>query len=120
VGGRHPHVDDAHVRAVGLDGAEQLVAVLDGGDDVETRLGQEALEPGTQQHRVLRDHEAHGSSTTSRVGPPGGLDNASRPSTAATRLASPGSPDPEARSAPPSPSSSTSTRQRPGRTTSTR
>src|SRR5215213_6376742 len=52
---------------------------------------------------------AHGISAWSRVPRPGGLSSDSVPSSAATRSASPRRPDPRATSAPPTPSSATST-----------
>ncbi len=66
-----------------------------------------AEQPGeslADEDGVLGDHDAHGSSAVMRVGPPGGLLIVRRPSTAATRAASPASPAP-AGSAFPIPSS---------------
>ena len=96
---------------------EQLVGVADGGHHVLAGVDQEAGEPGSQEHGVLGDHDAHGSSTEMVVGPPGGLITCSVPPSAV---------DPVAQalrarcrrtaSAPPTPSSRTSmTSRSPGR-----
>ena len=62
------------------------------------------VRPPAQQHRVFGDHDPHGSTTSTDVGPPAGLFTHSRPSTPATRAARPDRPCP-AGSAPPTPSS---------------
>src|SRR5690606_42046794 len=108
VGGRHADVDDAEVGAVALDDLDEALGVADGGDDLVAGVVEEADEPGPQQHRVLGDHDPHGSSTSTVVGPPGGLLRWKWPESAATRLPSPASPVPDSGSAPPTPSSRTS------------
>ena len=61
-------------------------------DDLVAVLGQDPPQPFPQQDRVLDDQDPHGSSTSSVVGPPGGLARRTVPSTAFTRSASPASP----------------------------
>ncbi len=52
---------------------EQLVGIADRGHHVLAGIGQDPRQPRTQQHRVLGDHDPHGSSTRIVVGPPSGL-----------------------------------------------
>ena len=86
---RHPHVDDAHVRLVLGDGAQQRLAVVDRVDDLEAALLEQPRKAFAQQHRVLGDHGSHGSSTRSVVPVPGGLTTMKSPSMARTRSRSP-------------------------------
>ena len=79
-----------------LDGAEQLVGVADGGDDLLAGVGEDPGEPGPQQHGVLGDHDPHGSSTDTVVGPPFGLMTYMFPPRPATRSRRPWSPEPRA------------------------
>ena len=58
------------------------------------------------------DHHAHGIRARSRSRGPGGLSSSRAPSSAATRSSRPRSPEPCARTAPPTPSSHTSTTAR--------
>src|SRR5262245_52155321 len=90
-------------------GGEQLLGVRHRRDHLEAALGQQPRQPVAQQHRVLGDHDSHGSSTPMTVGPPGGLSIVSVPSTAAARCASPASPvpSPAPMAAPPRPLSVT-------------
>ena len=60
------------------DGASERLAVVDRGDDLEAAVAQQAVEPVAQQREVLGDHDAHGSSARTSVGPPGGLSIAQR------------------------------------------
>ena len=60
---------------------------------------------------VLGEDNAHGTSSVTRVGPPGGLDTLIVPSNAASRRVTPRMPVPAAGSAPPRPSSPTTTRE---------
>src|SRR5215211_4185483 len=112
VGGGHAHVDHGQVGPVGVDGRDQAGAVADLGDDLDPAVGQQPGQALAQQHGVLGDHDPHGSSALITVGPPGGLVMVSSPSTAATRSARPRRPLPRAGSAPPAPSSMTSTMSR--------
>ena len=86
---RHAHVDDGEVGLVALDGDEQGVAVADGGHDLLAGVDEQAGQAGSQEHGVLGDHDAHGSSTITVVGPPAGLSTCMRPPRAATRSARP-------------------------------
>ena len=96
---RQPDVDDRDVGALAQHGVDERVAVVDGGDDLEAVVAQQPRQPVAQQREVLGDHDPHGSTARSVVGPPGGLDDrASR--RAPRRGAQPVSPVPAA-SAPP-------------------
>ena len=71
------------------DRLEQLVGVRHGRDDLELAVGEQPGQPVPQQHRVLGDHDSHGSSAVMTVGPPGGLSMISVPSTDAARCMRP-------------------------------
>ena len=71
---------------------EQPAGVAERRDDLVAVLGEQAGDALAQQHRVLGDHDAHGSSATIIVGPPSGLAMRSRPSTAVTRSRRPRQP----------------------------
>ena len=112
VGGRHPDVDDGDVRAVLGDGRLELLAVADQGDRLDAGLGQQPCESFAQQHRVIGDHDPHGSSPI-RVVPALVSDCTDRlPPSASVRSAMPRRPVPVG-SAPPRPSSVTRTRSIP-------
>ncbi len=66
---RHPYVDDREVRAVLGDGHEERLRVGGRGNDVEALTAQHQAQPFAQQGVVLGDHDPHGSSTLSSVGP---------------------------------------------------
>ena len=87
---------------------DERVGVVDRRDDLEAVRLEQAHHPVAQEREVLGDHDPHGSSTRTIVGPPRGLVTASVPSSASTRRRSPVRPPP-AGSAPPRPSSSIST-----------
>ena len=76
------------------DQRQQRVGVPRPADDLVARVLEQAGEALAQQHGVLGDHDAHGSSTAIRVPAPGGLSIASVPPWAATRSAMPGRPIP--------------------------
>src|SRR5690606_30273464 len=95
-----------------LDGLQQRLGVADRGDDLLAGIGQETGDACSQQHRVLGDHDPHGSSTSTEVGPPTGLSTWIQPPSACTRSASPNRPVPLSGSAPPLPSSLTSIARR--------
>ena len=109
VGRGHANVDDREIGAVTLDGDEERIAVPDALDDLDLLVGEQPREALAQQHRVLCDHDAHGSSARTIVGPPAGLETVSVPSTVAARVVRPSSPPPGSIRAPPTPLSSTST-----------
>src|SRR5581483_4891105 len=109
VGRGHADVGHHDVGLVVLHRLLQGGGVAHGGDDVVAGVGQESGQPRPQQDGVFGDHDAHGSSTVRMVGPPGGLTIRSVPSTAWTRSARPARPVPRLVSAPPMPSSVTST-----------
>src|SRR5690606_31322383 len=75
------------------------------GDHLVVQLLHEPGQALSQEHRVVGDHDAHGTSAVIRVGPPTGLSTRRVPSTRASRSRRPTSPWPLARSAPPRPSS---------------
>ena len=87
----------------------QLGQVVDRSEDGEAgeleQLGQACSEEGV----VLGEDKAHGTSRVTIVGPPSGLDTLIVPSNAARRRTTPRIPLPAAGSAPPRPSSPTST-----------
>ena len=95
------------------DHRQQRLGVADAADDLVAGVLEQPREPLAQQHRVLGDHDAHGSSTAIRVPTPAGLSTASVPPWAATRSAIPDSPVPAAGEAPPTPSSLTTRRSTP-------
>ena len=113
VGRRHADVDDDDVGLVLGDG---LAAAPSASPTAATTswpcVGEQAGEPVPQEDRVLGDHDAHGSSTTRMVGPPGGLDDvAASRRRRATRSAQARAARCPAGSAPPTPLSVTSTTQ---------
>src|SRR5262249_46839011 len=107
-GRRQPDVDDRNVGLLEHDRMDEGVLVRDGGDDLEAAVPEQSREAVAQKREILGDHDAHGITAWTNVGPPGGLVTAHAPSSAWTRRRSPARPDP-ARSAPPRPSSVTST-----------
>ena len=66
-----------------------------------------------EEGMVLGEDKAHGISSVTSVGPPGGLDTLIVPSNADSRRITPRMPVPAAGSAPPRPSSPTTTRSTP-------
>src|SRR6478735_1304101 len=92
---------------------QQRVGVPRAADDLVPGVLEQAGEALAQQHGVLGDHDAHGSSTAIRVPAPAGLSSASDPPWAATRSAIPASPEPAPGDAPPTPSSLTTSRSTP-------
>lgn len=58
-GGRHADVDDREVRPVLLDGAQQVVAVVHGGDRLDVLVGEQSDHPRAQQNRVFGDDNPH-------------------------------------------------------------
>src|SRR5690606_3367307 len=85
----------------------------DRGHHLVARLGQQADQPLAQQRQVLGDHNSHGITARSLVGPPAGLSTSRLPPSASTRWPMPPRPEPGARTAPPRPSSATSTARLP-------
>src|SRR5262245_57124090 len=74
-------------------------------------VGEQPGQAFAEECAVLGDHDAHANSATSEVPFPDGLERVSVPPAAATR--SPSEVSPKAGSAPPTPSSRTSTTTRP-------
>jgi hypothetical protein len=108
--GGHADVDHHRLRRVGPHPGQQLLAVAHLGGNLD---GGGLKDPGqalAEQHRVVGDHDPHGSSALIRVPWPAGLSTRRRPSRAATRSARPRRPEPLG-SAPPTPSSPISTRR---------
>ena len=89
--------------------ARRSSAVSQRADHFESVVGEETLEALAQEHAVFGDHDPHGISALTRVPPPSGVQIRSRPPSASTRSASPRRPEPRSVSAPPMPSSTTST-----------
>src|SRR3954451_23158063 len=105
---RQADVDDGDVGTLAEDCVDERVAVLHRIHDVEVVVAEEARQPVAEQCEVLGDHDAHGITARTIVPPPARLSTASMPSSAPTRRSRPRNPFPEA-SAPPRPSSATST-----------
>src|SRR5262249_20653155 len=106
---------DIHHREVGvarLHLAHECPPVADGRHHLDPVVAQQTGEAVSEKRQVLRDHYAHGSSARIVVGPPGGLVTRRLPSSASTRCLSPLSPAP-CGSAPPTPSSLTSSSSSP-------
>ena len=104
----HAHVHDREIGPQRVDRLGQGDRIAHLRHDLVAVLGEDARDPLAEQHRVVRDHDAHGISPTTRVPPPAALATVSRPPCASSRSASPRRPEPPA-SAPPRPSSTTST-----------
>ena len=107
---RHPDVGDGHVGSLRFDQLDELGSVGAAPHHLEPGILQDPGQPLPEQHRIVCDHDTHGSSATIVVPARCGLFTVNRPPTAATRSASPRSPDPVA-VAPPRPSSRTSRRR---------
>src|SRR5699024_5564597 len=88
----HALDDDAQIRGIVVHRGQQLVGRGYAGADRGPGIGQEPLESGTQTGRVFSDYDAHGTSTTTVVGPPEGLVRFSVPRAASTRSMSPAMP----------------------------
>src|SRR5438874_1219699 len=68
-GGRQPNVDDRDVRALHEHRRHERGAVRYGADDLEPVVAQEPRQPVAEQREVLRDHDAHGITALTVVGP---------------------------------------------------
>ena len=109
VGRRHPDVHDRHVRRVRAHLEHQLVGVRGLADDLEAGVGEDAGDAFPEEDGIFGEDYAHGISARILVPSPGRLTIPRRPSRASTRSARPRRPEPRFGSAPPTPSSSTST-----------
>ena len=89
---RQTDVDDRDVGLLDHDRAEQVRAVVDGGHDLEAAVLEQADEPLAEQREVLGDHDAHGISARTIVGPPSGLVTTQRPVQRRDAVAEPGEP----------------------------
>ena len=69
------------VGLVPLDGDERGLGVADGLDDLDAVGREQTDQPVAQEDRVLGDHDPHGISALSTVGPPTGLVTVRVPST---------------------------------------
>src|SRR5262249_22740165 len=112
-GGGHPYVEDDEIGLVVSNRRPQPVCVAERSDDLMPTVLEEPPEALAQQHLVLGDHDAHGSSAVSVVPRRCSLSMRSVPPWAATRSERPRSPEPAAGVAPPTPSSATETTSRP-------
>src|SRR5690242_21754070 len=113
--GRQPDVHDAHVGTLVDEGTQQLRRAGHGRDDLEPVRGEQPDQALPQQEEVFADDDAHGTSMTTMVGPPGGLLTARMPANVASLRSSPARPVPQAAAAPPAPLSVTSARSTPPR-----
>ena len=77
-----------------VDVPEQLVGVSGGAYHLVPGALQQVCQSLPQQGLVLPDHDAHGSSATTRVPRSDGLISSSRPPSVSTRSVSPPRPDP--------------------------
>ena len=68
----------------------QRVAVVDGRHDLEAVVPEQAGETVAQEREILGDHDPHGSSTRTIVGPPSGLYDVQGPVERLGSLAEPG------------------------------
>src|SRR5688572_15842318 len=114
VGRRHPDVDDRDIRIGFLDEPHQPVHGAGLTDHLEPGRRQRRRERLAEESGVVGEDYPHGIAALTVVPPPGGLSTMSSPPTAATRSASPCSPEPGDAAAPPGPSSRTTTRSDPG------
>jgi hypothetical protein len=106
---RQADVDDHRVDRVTVHLQQELVGAPAAGDDLEAGIAEEPGEPLAEQDAVLGDRYAHGISALTRVPPPRGVQILISPPSASTRSARPRRPEPRSVSAPPTPSSLTST-----------
>src|SRR3954454_9642799 len=106
---RQADVHDRDVRRIALHHEQQIVGRLALCDDLEFSVCQKPRKSFSQKDTVLGDRYPHGSSARTRVPPPAGLQTRSTPPRASTLSASPRKPEPPSLSAPPAPSSTTST-----------
>src|SRR5213078_3193236 len=90
---------------------QEVVRIVTLGDHVDAGVVEEPRQAFTQEHAVFGDRYAHGISAWTRVPPPWGVQTRRRPPRASTRSARPRRPEPRSVSAPPTPSSTTSTRR---------
>ena len=116
VRGRHANVDDCDVGRLGLDAPQEFLGRRDLRHHVEVFVCEQARDALSQQHRVVRDHDAHGISAWMCVPPPRGTFESER----RRRVRGHGRRDLGARirtagSAPPTPLSSMSTTAFPSR-----
>ena len=72
-----------------VDDAQQVGRIGHAGDHVVPGVGEDALDARPQQRGVLGDHDAHGSTAVTMVGPVAGLDTVKVPRAARTRSSSP-------------------------------
>ena len=98
---------------VALDRREQRRDVADGTGDLEAVRGQDLVQAVADQRGVVGYDDAHGISARIVVPAPGAVWTVNVPLRAPTRSARPCSPLPARGSAPPCPSSATSTTSRP-------
>ena len=98
--------------------SQQVGRVGHPGDHLVAGVGQDPLDACPQQRGVLGDHDAHGSTAVTIVGPVAGLDTVNVPRAARTRSSRPRRPvasSSAVTSAPPTPSSNTETCNASGR-----
>ena len=103
--GWHAHVHDGEVRTVHFHRFDERRRVADFGDHVSPASSSTWITPTRSRTASSADHDPHGISTITLVGPPVGLRTRIHPPSALTRSARPERPLPREESAPPTPSS---------------
>ena len=72
-------VDDRDVGTFAHDRSHECVAVGDSRDDLEPVVAEQSRESVAQERQVFGDHDPHGITARTVVGPPGGLVTLERP-----------------------------------------
>src|SRR2546430_1674482 len=109
MGRRQANVDDRDVDGIAFHARQQIVGVAALSNYVHSGLAEETRNAFSEQHAVFGERYAHGISALNRVPPPRGVQMRNLPPSASTRSARPRRPEPRSVSAPPIPSSTTST-----------
>src|SRR5699024_3808182 len=104
---RQAHVENAQLGCSGLDARFETLCVRQRSHNLMPRVFEQADKALAQQHGIFTDQNAHGTLTSTVVGPPCGLAMLISPPAARTRFEMPSRPPPGCTVAPPMPLSST-------------